>query len=289
MLTEGRLNLTGEEVARIEAHLREQYRGVFDERMIEAHLNEFVESSFADRLAAVIAQNAGANDTVLDIGAGYGAFVLSCRRHGLDAIGYEIASFEVGISRERLLRIDPRADASAVFRNGDAGRLPFSDETFQTVTLLNVLEHVPNYHAVLAEATRVLRPGGRLFIVCPNYAALRKEAHYHVPWLPFFPRRLASTYLRLLGRNPAFFQDYIYYCTNWGVLHAVKALGLQPLSLDLIRLDHTELFGSARIRRILYFVRSAGLAPLVRIVFKANLYNPLKSAVTVVAAKNAAR
>jgi 2-polyprenyl-3-methyl-5-hydroxy-6-metoxy-1,4-benzoquinol methylase len=167
MPTDPSFSLTQNELSLIEAHLREQYQGVFDDKMIQAHLHEFVESSFADSLAAVIAGSSQPGESMLDIGAGYGAFVLSCRRHGLDAIGFELAPFEVEISRKRLKRFEPTVDAATIFRRGDAGQLPFSDNEFQIVALLNVLEHVPNYQAVLREAVRVLHPGGRLFVVCP--------------------------------------------------------------------------------------------------------------------------
>jgi MPBQ/MSBQ methyltransferase len=285
MKSNSTLSLAPVELAVVEAHLRQQYLGVFDDKMIAAHLNEFVESSFADNFASVVAGSSRPGDTLLDIGAGYGAFVLSCRRHGLDAMGFELASFEVDMSRRRLARAEPGADAAAVFLKGDAGRLPFPDNAFHIVTLLNVLEHVPDYRMVLAEAARVLRPGGKLFVVCPNYAALRKEAHYHVPWLPFFQRRLASAYLRWLGRNPRFFEEHIYYCTNWGVLRALSDIGMRPSNLDVLRLEHLELISSARAKRVLNFVHRAHMLPLLKLAFGMNLHNPFKSAVTIVAEK----
>ena len=113
------------------------------------------------------------------------------------------------------------------------------------MTLLNVLEHVPDYRQVLAEGARVLRPGGKLIVICPNYAALRREAHYHVPGCLFS----ATPCLRLLaplGRNPKFFEEHVYYCTNWGVRRALSELGLRAASLDLLRVAHPELIGSAR-------------------------------------------
>lgn len=279
------LKLTNEELVLLEAHLREQYQGVFDEQLIQLHISEFVESSLADRLAAVIAGTSREGDTLLDIGAGYGAFVLSCRRNGLDAKGFELAAFEVDMARVRLVRTEPQTDPASIFHRGDAGDLPFPDNAFQIVTLLNVLEHVPDYRTVLAEAVRVLKPGGRLFVVCPNYAALRKEAHYHVPWLPFFPRGLAASYLRLLGRNPGFFQEHIYYCTNWGVLHALNRHCLKLANLDILRIEHPELIGSSRIRRFLGFLRWARLMPLLKLAFRLNLINPFKASVSVVATK----
>jgi SAM-dependent methyltransferase len=46
----------------------------------------------------------------------------------------------------------------------DASRLPFEDESFDTVTMLACLNHIPNRQGALREARRLLRPRGRLLI-----------------------------------------------------------------------------------------------------------------------------
>ncbi|MGD8243991.1 MAG: methyltransferase domain-containing protein [Anaerolineae bacterium] len=50
----------------------------------------------------------------------------------------------------------------------DARRLPFATHTFERVYLLDVVEHVLEYGIVLAEAMRVLRPGGSLWVSTPS-------------------------------------------------------------------------------------------------------------------------
>jgi SAM-dependent methyltransferase len=50
--------------------------------------------------------------------------------------------------------------------------LPFAEGTFDIVVSMDVIEHVPEPAPWLAEATRVLRPGGVLFLTTPNYASL---------------------------------------------------------------------------------------------------------------------
>jgi GT2 family glycosyltransferase/SAM-dependent methyltransferase len=51
---------------------------------------------------------------------------------------------------------------------GDATDLPFTDETFDAVTMFDLLEHVPDDRQAAREAFRVLRPGGFLLISTPN-------------------------------------------------------------------------------------------------------------------------
>jgi SAM-dependent methyltransferase len=50
---------------------------------------------------------------------------------------------------------------------GDAQQLPFSSDCVETVTLLEVLEHLPNPNAAIAEAYRILKKRGILIITVP--------------------------------------------------------------------------------------------------------------------------
>ncbi len=72
------------------------------------------------------------------------------------------------------------ANARKPFVCGDAARLPFVARSFDAVTMFDVLEHVPDHAAAVAEALRVLRPRGVLLVSSPNerwrfpyYAPLR--------------------------------------------------------------------------------------------------------------------
>jgi SAM-dependent methyltransferase len=50
---------------------------------------------------------------------------------------------------------------------GDAMRLPFADETFDAILCTEVLEHLPDPEAAIAEFARVLRPDGLLLVTVP--------------------------------------------------------------------------------------------------------------------------
>ena len=51
---------------------------------------------------------------------------------------------------------------------GDATALPFESCSFDAVTMFDLLEHVPDHEKAVAEALRVLRPGGFLLLSSPN-------------------------------------------------------------------------------------------------------------------------
>ncbi len=58
---------------------------------------------------------------------------------------------------------------------GDAHQLPFDSNLFQNVWLLDVLEHLADPQRVLAEAARVVAPGGRVFMQIPFMYPLHDE------------------------------------------------------------------------------------------------------------------
>ena len=58
--------------------------------------------------------------------------------------------------------------AQVRFVCGDATALPFEDQTFDAVTMFDVLEHIPAHNMAIAEVFRVLRPNGFLLVSTPN-------------------------------------------------------------------------------------------------------------------------
>ena len=92
---------------------------------------------------------------VLDIGCG--------RCVAFDAVphGY------VGIDANKQCLLE-RTRAGSQTLHGSAFELPFRPQTFQTVLLMAVVEHLPDPQACLKEAIRVLKPGGRVVITTPT-------------------------------------------------------------------------------------------------------------------------
>lgn len=85
---------------------------------------------------------------VLDIGAGRGA------------LG---AALRLGGHRGQIVGIDPSPGAPDIHL-GHAEALPFAPQSFDAVLFVRVLAHLPDPGAALAEARRVLRPGGRVIV-----------------------------------------------------------------------------------------------------------------------------
>lgn len=95
---------------------------------------------------------------ILDIGCGVGAFVRRLREFSPRVAGIDVDAERVTEGGKEVPDL-----ALAV-----AERLPFADGTFDVAVLHEVLEHVSDDQATLREAHRVLAPGGRAVIFCPN-------------------------------------------------------------------------------------------------------------------------
>lgn len=96
---------------------------------------------------------------VLDIGCGMGFFVYAFCELGIDAYGIDISEYAISQSpvKERLTRIDITKDKIAIPSN-----------TFDLVTMMQSIEHLPSIDNVLNEIGRILKPNGMVYITAPS-------------------------------------------------------------------------------------------------------------------------
>ena len=161
----------------------------------------------AEDMAAVLeAYVPLAGKKVLEIGAGCGVtHIVWTKKFGVDGWGIEPEGegFEASAQVARdLIRANGLDPARIVDAHGEA--LPFPDASFDIVYSSNVLEHVDDPAKVLREAFRVLRPGGTLQIVCPNYLSYF-DGHYGALHPPVFSNRFFQGWMKWVYRkDPSF-------------------------------------------------------------------------------------
>jgi SAM-dependent methyltransferase len=130
-----------------------------------------------DMLRSFLAPAPG--ELVVDLGCGSGRALLWNRDLGARVVGIDIAPF---------FSHDARTGIELLL--GDLRRLPFADGTFDKAWSLDVLEHLSPeaLAAMLAEAARVLKPGGSFFV----YTHVRKNAPIAagLKWINALARRL---------------------------------------------------------------------------------------------------
>ena len=135
---------------------------------------------------------------VLDLGCGLGAYVRQMRAFTPEVYGIEI-DHERAAEAGRALGLIATAAAEA---------LPFPTASFDVVLSHEMIEHVADDRQTIAEALRVLRPGGRLVLFCPN-RLYPFETHGHfwrgryhegntplINWLPDALRQRLAPHVR---------------------------------------------------------------------------------------------
>jgi SAM-dependent methyltransferase len=95
---------------------------------------------------------------ILDIGCGVGAFVRRLGEFSSEVYGTDIDADRV---TEGAREVPNLGLAVGEY-------MPFADNTFDVILLHEVLEHVDDDRQTLREARRILAPGGRIVIFCPN-------------------------------------------------------------------------------------------------------------------------
>ncbi|MDV2475427.1 3-demethylubiquinone-9 3-O-methyltransferase [Rhodococcus zopfii] len=95
----------------------------------------------------------------LDIGSGGGFLAERFARAGCDVVGIDPST----VSLDTAHRHAAASGLSIDYRRGVGERLPVGDSTFDLAYCCDVLEHVDDLDAVLAETARALTPGGLYF------------------------------------------------------------------------------------------------------------------------------
>jgi arsenite methyltransferase len=114
---------------------------------------------------AILALQPG--ERVLDIGAGPGFLA--------DEMAEEVAPRGQvhGVDpSESMLAIARRRETTVEYAVGDALALPYADDSFDAAVATQVYEYVADMPAALAEARRVLKPGGRLLILDTDWDSI---------------------------------------------------------------------------------------------------------------------
>lgn len=104
--------------------------------------------------AVLDAAAVGPGSRLLDVGCGSGATLVLARDRGAEVTGLDVCDPLLAIARDRL----PGADLVV----GEADVLPFPDGSFDAVVGVNAFQFAADPRTALAEAARVLAPGGRV-------------------------------------------------------------------------------------------------------------------------------
>jgi SAM-dependent methyltransferase len=132
-------------------------------------------------------------DLLLDLGCGAGRHAFESLRRGCRVVACDYSLAELKDVGGMFVAIEDAEAATLPARawggcaNGDATRLPFRDNTFDRIIAAEVLEHIPDDEAAMAELCRVLKPGGTIAITVPAWLPERLcwaiTDEFHAPYV----------------------------------------------------------------------------------------------------------
>ena len=118
----------------------------------------YVWRSGQERRLAMVREWVDLSGRVLDDGCGLGTWLEALAPYSQERFGLEL-------ELERARQARPRGEG-VVQAVGE--RLPFSADSFDAVLSNEVIEHVDDDRLAISEMVRVVRPGGRIAVFCPN-------------------------------------------------------------------------------------------------------------------------
>jgi SAM-dependent methyltransferase len=128
---------------------------------------------------------------VIDVGGGPGFFVRELNRMGA-------RSFCIDADSGEMAMLGPPEHGSIV---ASATSMPLASGSVDVCFSSNVLEHVKDWPAMLAEMVRVTRPGGTVFVTFTNWLS-PYGGHETSPWHYLGGDRAAARYQRTHGKAP---------------------------------------------------------------------------------------
>ena len=153
-------------------------------------------------------------ERILDVGCGSGVYTRELVERGAKVVATEFTPTPLALAKRNVGELAAQVE----FRLEDAQALSLPDAAFDKVLLTEVIEHLPEPERAIAEAARVLRPGGLLVVSTPSrfspmnlaYALKRRirgygfNEHLH-EFTPRSFRRLVSHHFRVEGLDFANF------------------------------------------------------------------------------------
>lgn len=211
--------------------------------------------------------------TIADVGSGDGAVLFETAAGGVRVICVDIdhPRLVVGAAEARR-RALPMAHIEA-----DARRLPIATGSCDVVVLFEMIQTVPMFEHVVAEASRILVSGGWLIVTAPNPHSpitIVDDPHHHLPFAQQLPAWLAKRYVHLFGRRmPSLGEAFRF--PRWQEFEAAFALSGLDLELEsmlLLKLSDPDFVVAGWKRPLARAMRSAGFAH----VLDAGALSPLR-------------
>ncbi|TRZ94638.1 class I SAM-dependent methyltransferase [bacterium] len=119
----------------------------------------------------------GGSGRILDVGCNDGSLLSLLRDHGWSGIGIEMNTEMAKFATSQGLEVI----------NKPFNQAPFADNSFDLIVMSHILEHMPDLGETLKRIRKLLRAGGYLLVIVPNYGCHLVRLIEGIRWIGFIP------------------------------------------------------------------------------------------------------
>lgn len=165
---------------------------------------------------------------ILDMGCGEGGFLVAVKKMGLKAVGTDLSKTALDIAHLQM-SCRPNLGNPSILTQSEGHHVPFADNTFDLITSIDTLEHIPDLEGFLKEMSRILKKGGYFYANTPN-RHWPYETHCRMFFLHWVPLRFRPFLVK------TFFPKRIKKIERMNYLEALNLL--TPKEVDVLSVTH---------------------------------------------------
>jgi len=156
---------------------------------------------------------------VADIGCGAGTLAMVWSERGHRVTGLDINGQLIELARQRAAEVG----IEAVFHLGSATEIPMETGSMDICSAPELLEHVVAWEKCLDEFSRILRPGGVLYLSTTNWLC-PKQSEFNLPLYSWYPGPLKRHYEHLAVSTRPEIANYAKYpAVHWFSFYELRA------------------------------------------------------------------
>lgn len=196
-------------------------------------------TDYPDKLARYLHKRFELNegDKLLEIGPGRGDFLLAFKKIGLLCYAVDI-------------EVDPNLSKEVDVKKGNVerGQLPYDDGEFDVVYHKSLIEHLESPNELMKETYRVLKPGGKVIILTPDWASQMKVFYEDITHKRPYDRTALADTLMMYGFKNITAEKFHQLPAVWKIpplkiITAIMRVFLStPVARKIAKVTHIKFF-----------------------------------------------